>query len=140
MFVDSSALTALLAREPDAARVAAAIEGAKLLKAVSVVRLETAMVLSTLLGVTPQETNAAITQVYEDAAITVLPVDETIAQAAVEAFARYGKGRGHPARLNFGDCLVYAAAKVSNQPLLFIGDDFTHTDITSVLNDPRPTR
>ncbi len=49
---------------------------------------------------------------------------------AQRAHATYGKGRGHPAQLNFGDCMSYALAKVSGEPLLFKGADFTHTDIT----------
>ncbi|MEY3235020.1 type II toxin-antitoxin system VapC family toxin [Aquidulcibacter sp.] len=138
MFIDSSALTALLALEPDAARLAAAIEEAKLPKVASIVRLEAAMVLSTLLGVTPKVANVAITQVFEDAAITVVPLGDAIMQAAVEAFEMFGKGRGHPARLNFGDCLVYAAARIRGDPLLSKGNDFTHTDIKSVLEDPLP--
>ncbi|WP_430910455.1 type II toxin-antitoxin system VapC family toxin [Methylobacterium sp. sgz302541] len=48
---------------------------------------------------------------------------------AAEAFARFGRGRGHPARLNFGDCLSYAVAKTRSLPLLFKGDDFVHTDV-----------
>ena len=47
---------------------------------------------------------------------------------AVEAWLRYGKGR-HPAGLNFGDCLAYATAKLADQPLLFVGDDFRKTDV-----------
>ncbi|GLK78875.1 hypothetical protein GCM10008174_06160 [Methylopila turkensis] len=48
---------------------------------------------------------------------------------AADAFERYGRGRGHPAKLNFGDCMTYAVAKFHDSPLLFKGDDFTHTDI-----------
>jgi ribonuclease VapC len=47
----------------------------------------------------------------------------------LDAFSVYGKGRGHPAGLNFGDCLAYALAKVCAEPLLFKGNDFSHTDI-----------
>jgi ribonuclease VapC len=50
---------------------------------------------------------------------------------AGDAFSRYGKGRGHPAGLNYGDCLSYAVAKQLGIPLLFKGNDFIHTDITS---------
>lgn len=61
----------------------------------------------------------------------IVPFDETHAIAAVDAWRRYGKGR-HPASLNFGDCLAYATAKVAGAPLLFKGDDFTQTDLTTV--------
>ena len=50
---------------------------------------------------------------------------------AVDAFERFGKGRGHPARLNFGDCMAYAVARHHDAPLLYKGDDFSHTDIRS---------
>ena len=138
MFIDSSALIALLAKEPDGRRVTEAIRRAEQRLTLPIVRLETAMVLSTLLRVESDDTNAAITDVFEECGVSVVPVTDEMANEAVSAFARFGKGRGHPARLNFADCLVYAAAKTFDLPLLFIGDDFTRMDIKSVLDDPRP--
>ena len=67
------------------------------------------------------------------ARIRIRSVDETQAVVARQAFRDYGKGSGHPARLNFGDCFSYALASVTGQSLLFKGDDFGHTDITSAL-------
>ena len=64
------------------------------------------------------------------AAVDIAPIDAAVAEDATDAFARFGKGTGHPARLNFGDCLVYAVAKRRGLPLLFKGDDFGHTDLT----------
>jgi ribonuclease VapC len=52
---------------------------------------------------------------------------------AIEGFDRFGRGSGHPARLNYGDCFSYALARVLDAPLLFKGDDFVHTDIRSAL-------
>lgn len=138
MFIDSSALIALLAKQPDGARVAEAIERADQRRVLPIVRLEAVMVLSTLLRVEPDETNAALSNLFQESDVTVVPLTDEIASAAVSAFARFGKGRTHPARLNFADCLVYAAAKAADAQLLFIGDDFTHTDIISALDDPRP--
>ena len=63
--------------------------------------------------------------------VLVVPFDELQAQAAAEAFQRFGKGQGHPAQLNLGDCAVYALAKTVNEPLLFVGDDFARTDIAA---------
>lgn len=97
------------------------------------------MVLSTLLNLDPEAASAAITAALDEADVEVVPITDEIARAAVTAFARYGKGRGHPARLNLADCLIYAAAKSADAPLLFIGDDFSRTDVASVLDDPRPT-
>jgi ribonuclease VapC len=63
--------------------------------------------------------------------LTVVPVGPEHWTVAVDAFARYGKGR-HPAALNFGDCLTYAVARVAEEPLLCIGDDFPRTDLELV--------
>jgi ribonuclease VapC len=139
MFIDSSALVSLLAKEPDQQRVVVAIGLAEVRRTTPLVRLETAMVLSTLLNVEPEVADASLSATFEEAGIEVVAITDALAQAAVVAFARYGKGRGHPARLNLADCLIYAAAKAADLPLLFIGDDFSRTDIKSVLDDPRPT-
>ncbi len=64
----------------------------------------------------------------QEAEVSVVPFGEVHYAAAVDAWLRFGRGR-HPAGLNFGDCLAYALAKVSDQPLLFVGDDFAQTDI-----------
>ncbi len=63
--------------------------------------------------------------------IIIVPFSVEQAQLASEAFLKFGKGR-HPAKLNMGDCFSYALAKSTNQPLLFKGNDFTHTDINKV--------
>ena len=65
--------------------------------------------------------------------IQVVPYDEPQARLAIEAFSQFGKGMGSGAKLNMGDCATYALAKSMNVPLLFKGDDFTATDIASVL-------
>ena len=65
--------------------------------------------------------------------IRIAPIDEPQARVALEARIRYGRGFGHPAKLNYSDCFAYALAKTRNLPLLFVGDDFTHTDIVSAL-------
>ncbi len=69
------------------------------------------------------------------AGISTVPVDVAMAREAVEARYRYGKGTGHPAGLNFGDCFSYALARTRNLPLLFKGDDFVHTDVRSALKE-----
>lgn len=65
--------------------------------------------------------------------ITFVPMDEAIARLAADAFARYGRGTGHTAALNFGDCIAYATAIHLDVPLLFKGDDFRHTDVKAAL-------
>ena len=128
MYIDSSALVALLAREPDGPRVAEAIGRADQRRALPIVRLETAMVVAARLRVQPEVANAAITDVFEECGVAVVPVTDEIANEAVSAFARFGKGR-HQAKLNFGDCFAYACAKLLREPLMFKGADFSHTDI-----------
>jgi ribonuclease VapC len=139
MVIDTSALVALLAEEADAPRIAAAIERAETRGIPAIVRLEAAMVLSSVLDRSPDDMADGIDAMLDEARFASIAVDDAIARAAVAAFSRYGKGRGHPARLNLADCLVYATAKSTSAPLLFIGDDFSRTDIASVLDDPRPT-
>ena len=68
-----------------------------------------------------------------EAQFAIESVTEVQARVAREAYRDFGRGSGHPARLNFGDCFAYALAKAMNEPLLFKGDDFTRTDITSAL-------
>lgn len=66
----------------------------------------------------------------ERAAITIEPVTEDQVRIARQAYRDFGKGSGHPAQLNFGDCFAYALAKDKGAPLLFKGDDFSKTDVT----------
>jgi ribonuclease VapC len=68
--------------------------------------------------------------------LRIEPVTEDQVRIARDAYREYGKGSGHRARLNFGDCFAYALARVTGEPLLFKGDDFTHTDIASALTTP----
>lgn len=68
-----------------------------------------------------------------DLDILIESVTPEQARIAREAYRRFGKGTGHPARLNFGDCFAYALAKDFDEPLLFIGNDFVHTDIRPAL-------
>lgn len=63
----------------------------------------------------------------------IVAVDVEQLQAARRAFLQFGQGAGHPAKLNFGDCFTYALAKTRNVPLLFKGDDFSHTDLMPAL-------
>jgi ribonuclease VapC len=70
-----------------------------------------------------------LTNLLDSAQISIVPIDAEAATAALEAHARYGKGSGHPARLNMGDCFAYAMAKQHGVPLLYKGDDFAETDL-----------
>ncbi|MCW5941588.1 MAG: type II toxin-antitoxin system VapC family toxin [Fimbriimonadaceae bacterium] len=74
---------------------------------------------------------AAVRRLLEEAHAEIIPIDHSQAESAIQAFLQFGKGR-HPARLNFGDCMVYALAKTRRLPILCTGDDFSKTDIEVV--------
>lgn len=125
---DTSALIAILKNEPDARRYREAIAGPQSPCLPASCYLEAAMVASNL-----REGRRDLDQLIEVARIALIPLDEAIARIAADAFARYGRGTGHPAALNFGDCISYATAKHLDCPLLFKGDDFRHTDVKAAL-------
>jgi ribonuclease VapC len=78
-----------------------------------------------------EDAEADVMEFLRLARVVVHPIQPETAHVALEAFARYCKGRGHPARLNLGDCFAYAQAKLSGAALLFKGEDFSTTDIES---------
>ena len=125
MVVDTSALVAILFREPEAelfeATIAAAVE--PVVSAVALVEL--GMVALGRRGFTPAEIEDRLRRW----GLAIQPVTAAGARLALDAFARYGKGR-HPAALNFGDCFAYALAKDRGEPPLFKGNDFAQTDVT----------
>lgn len=128
MVVDTSAVIALLGMEREAARLATAIESdpTRLISAASVI--EAGLVVESRYGAAGgQELDLLIAK----AGLLIEPVTAEQAEIAREAWRRYGKGR-HSAGLNFGDCFSYALASVTGEPLLFNGDDFSHTDIRAV--------
>ena len=84
-------------------------------------------------GARVPEQSAALDATIYDLELVIAPVVHQHIEIARDAYRRYGKGSGHGARLNFGDCFAYALAKSRNVPLLFIGDDFSQTDIASAL-------
>jgi ribonuclease VapC len=118
VFIDSSALVAILALEPGHEALSSAIEQAKAPITSGLVRLETVMRLSSKLRTTPEAADAAFDRLIEAGAIAVIPITDDLAKTAVRAFAKYGKGRGHPAQLNLADCLHYAVAKAHRAPML----------------------
>lgn len=129
MFIDTSVIVALLASEPDAAMFAERIAGAKTRLTSGLVILEASMRLGTMLDVDPVMVETRIQALIEEAGIIVVAINGGVATKAVTAFARFGKGRGHPAQLNLADCMSYACAQAYRVPLLFKGNDFSQTDI-----------
>jgi ribonuclease VapC len=125
MIVDASALLTVVFREPGYEAVLAKLESADFVGAGSPTLAETGIVLHARLG---EGSRGLLERLLDELAIEELPFGEIHWREAVEAFRRFGKGR-HPAALNFGDCLTYAAAKLSGEPLLFVGEDFGKTDL-----------
>ncbi len=125
MIVDSSALIAVLLGEPEAALFIQALARPerKLISAFSL--LETALVIESRKGPPGAK---ALAELVAAAALDPIAFDNSQAEVAIDTWRRYGKGR-HPAGLNIGDCVSYALARVSNQALLFKGQDFSQTDI-----------
>lgn len=129
IFVDTSAMIAMLAAEPEGPAFADKLEQTHERITAAHVLLEASMRLSTLLDLTPTMADSIVTKLLREASITVVPITEEIGHLAVAAFEHYGKGRGNAVNLNFGDCLSYACAKAHGARLLFKGNDFSKTDI-----------
>jgi len=128
ILADTSALVAVVLGEPDAEIYLACLVGD--LVAVSAASLvEANLVVESRQGI---EAAHDLDHLVARTVDRVVAVDDDHARAAIAAWRRFGKGR-HPAALNFGDCLVYATAKLAAAPLLFKGDDFGQTDLVSAL-------
>lgn len=125
MIIDTSALLAILLGEPDAGRYEDAIAAAWPRRMSAIALLEAAMVVESRGGAKAEH---ELDVLLEKAAVELVPVTSEHANAARRAWRRFGKGN-HRAALNFGDCFAYALAKTTGEPLLFKGEDFTHTDI-----------
>ncbi|WAJ26483.1 type II toxin-antitoxin system VapC family toxin [Antarcticirhabdus aurantiaca] len=127
MFIDASAIVAILAGEPDAEDLAARIEAAPRRTSSVVSLFEAVSGLSRMMQV--DEARRIVERFVSFAEVEVLAVDGGLLPGLAAAHAAYGKGSGHPARLNMGDCYSYALAKQNGLPLLYKGDDFAQTDI-----------
>ena len=130
MILDTSAIIAILRDEPGAEAYAVAIERADKRRLSAANFVEAAIVID---GSRDPIASRRFDELLKEAAIVIEPVTETQARIAREAFRDFGKGSGHPAKLNFGDCFAYALARASGEPLLFKGDDFSHTDVAPAL-------
>ena len=126
MVVDTSAIIAILQKEPEARAFAEVVEDAVicLISAVSV--LEAAIFVQARRHA---EGVHRLDALIREADMEIVPFDSDQMLIAREGFRRFGKGR-HPAALNFGDCAAYALARAIGEPLLFKGDDFSQTDVS----------
>lgn len=129
MIIDTSAVIAILTDEPERRPFNVAIEQAESCWLSAATFVETSLVIENRYG---YDGLRDFDLFVAASGIELYPVDAGQAHIARQAYRQYGKGR-HPANLNFGDCFSYALAKVTSRPLLFKGDDFSHTDITPAL-------
>jgi ribonuclease VapC len=125
--IDTSAIIAVLYREPEFDQFQRLIIDAESCFVSAVSYLEASMVL---IGRGTPKATKELDAFLERVAIEFVPFDYELAKRARDAFIRFGRGR-HPARLNFGDCVSYALAQARGLPLLFKGDDFAQTDVIS---------
>jgi len=129
MIIDTSAIVAILRAEPEAREFAEAIERGRNRRVSAVNFVEAAAVID---GSRDPIASRRLDELLREAHINIEPVTETQARLAREAYRDFGKGSGHPASLNLGDCFAYALAKELGEPILFKGNDFTRTDVSVV--------
>lgn len=128
MIIDTSAIIAILAGEPDAAHFAQMIENDPAPRIGAPAMLEASLVLTRWFG---DSAEAALDAFVRESGAEIVAFDLPQLRAAQSAYLHYGKGR-HPAGLNFGDCMSYALAQVCDEELLFKGQDFSQTNIKAV--------
>ena len=147
MVVDASAIIAVLAEEPKGPEVVRALKdhgGPFAVPPMTVFEATLGLARArvgrerAVMGEDIAKALAAVEKFCEALQAEEPSVTPDLARKAVEAAARFGKIVGHKADLNFGDCFAYAHAQARGAALLFVGDDFTHTDLRSALPDPRP--
>ena len=129
--VDASALVAILTEEPEGEALIEALGRGSEITTSPVAVYEATLGLVRILRRSIEDAEADVMEFLRLARVAVRPIQPQTAHVALEAFARYGKGKGHPARLNLGDCFIYAQAKATGGSLLYKGDDFSKTDIAS---------
>lgn len=130
MIVDTSALVAVFRKEPECARII------DLLDRSSRTRISAATIVeltAVIIGKGGERPLQEISRLLGGWGIETVPFDAEQTVLAQTAYMNYGRGSRHPAKLNMGDCYSYALAKATDESLLFVGDDFTHTDVRSAL-------
>ncbi len=131
MIVDSSAVVAVVKGEPEARRFLQALADAATSRMSAASYLEAAVVVD---GARHPVLSRRLDDLLDLFDVRLESVTADQARVAREAYRDYGRGSGHPARLNFGDCFSYALARVTGEPLLFKGDDFVHTDVRAAVS------
>jgi ribonuclease VapC len=128
MFIDASALVAILVREVEAADFSKRARQAAARYTSPIAVYEAVLAVSRVRRISTDRADDLVKRLLVTAAIRITPITAEVGRFAIEAFARFGRGH-HPARLNMGDCFAYACARSLDVPLLCKGDDFAQTDI-----------
>lgn len=129
LFLDASAMVAMMTGEPGSPAIEERFGAADEVLCSAISLWEAARAVARKRTVPIPLASSEIEAFVTDFAIRLVPIGATESRGAVDAYHRYGKGTGHPARLNMGDCFAYACAKANNAVLLYTGDDFLHTDL-----------
>lgn len=129
MFVDASAIVAMMTDEDQARTLAVRLESSATRLTSAVAVFEATAAVARILALPVRDAGEAVAKFLALMNIELVALPPEIAPIAVDAFARFGKGQRHAAQLNMGDCFAYACARYYNQPLLFKGSDFSETDI-----------
>lgn len=125
MVVDTSALVAIVFQEPGYELLLSKLEAAGTVIVGAPTLAETAIVLGARLNI---DSEALVARLAQEFGLGVAAFGDDHWREAALAYRQFGRGQ-HPAQLNFGDCLTYATCKLANQALLFVGDDFSKTDL-----------
>lgn len=128
MYVETSAIVAILIGEPDGPEFLSRIEGSPAPFTSIVSKVEAALAIGKAMGNFERSTEL-VDAFLSQLSVRIDPVTPDLYQAIMLAAVRYGKGTGHPAKLNFGDCFSYAMASRANVALLYKGNDFSQTDL-----------
>ena len=133
MFVDASALTAILVREDGFEALLDGLEASSLRIVSPIVVFETVAAVARIRNVPPVEAERIVREAIAELGFELRAIPTAASPLVQDAFARYGKGQGHSAQLNMGDCFSYTCARHFDAPLLFKGEDFSQTDIPDAL-------
>src|SRR5476651_96204 len=129
MFVDASAIVAILTGEPEADTLADVLDDAIAPITSAIAVFEAVLGICRKRHASVAEAQADVMEFLATARVEIVAIGGREAARALDAFSRYGKGRGHPAQLNLGDCFAYAVARNHRASLLFKGEDFNKTDV-----------
>ncbi|MGE7472296.1 type II toxin-antitoxin system VapC family toxin [Bosea sp. NPDC003192] len=135
IYVDASAIVAMILGEPDAADIAAALDEGDAAITSALAIYEASLAIARVNAIPAALAREEIHLSLSRMSIAVTPIDESQGDIAVSAFDRFGKGR-HPAALNMGDCFAYACTVVHDARILFKGQDFSQTDLPSARSGP----